>query len=164
MHYLIFFFKAQSLRTYLLRSRYVSSAAPNTPLHSIRWPRVSPEQNQKVICVGGAHPFLLGGLYPFLKGPPSECPAALSSLWHGPWQLQQASRWCRTGALSPQNGSSMGRGKDMGFRVRQTCVLFLHLVKSLILSDPDFSAINSVFHIYLMGLGIEQITNVKRTS
>lgn len=123
MHYLIFLFKAESLRVYLLRSRYVSSAAPNTPLHSIRWPRVSPEQNQKVICVGGAHPFLLGGLSPFLKGPPGECPAALSGLWHGPWQLQQASRWCHTGALSPPNGSSIGRGKDMGFRVRQTCVL-----------------------------------------
>ena len=40
-------------------------------------------------------------------------------------------------------------------------VLLLNLGQIPILSDPDFSIINGVFLTSMMGLGIEQITNVK---
>lgn len=76
--------------------------------------------------VGGCLPFLLEGFAPFLKKPPGKRPATLNGLWYGPWHLQQVV-WYQCWALPSQNGNSAGRGKDMGFGIKETWVLLLYL-------------------------------------
>lgn len=52
----------------------------------------------------------------------------------------------------------------MGFESKETWILLLNLGQILDPLQPDFLIINMIFLTSIMGLGIEQIINVKKTS